>query len=86
MTTGLAPCCEAFEGTAEVSQALSVEGAAITQASEVDVVGSLSWDRSAGLMYESEVMMEGSGSVRAALLPVALPTRVRWLTRVQLQD
>ncbi len=75
-----------FEGTAEVSQALSIEGAAITQASEVEVVGSLSWDTSAGLMHESEVVMEGTGSVRAALLPVALPTRVRWLTRVQMQD
>jgi hypothetical protein len=75
-----------FEGTANVNQDLEVQGASVTQASEVTVTGSLRWDVAAGLLYESETTMEGEGTVRVALLPAALPTRVRWLTRVSLQD
>jgi hypothetical protein len=44
------------------------------------------WDTTAGLVYESELSMDGPGSVRAALLPAALPARVTWRTRVTLQD
>ena len=76
-----------FEGTAEVTQELDLEGARINQASEVEVDGRFRWDASAGLLYDSEMTMEGEGSVRIALLPgAALPTRVRWLTRVSLQS
>jgi hypothetical protein len=74
-----------FAGTAEISQALSIEGATITQASEVDVDGSLEWDVAAGLLYSSESTMAGAGRVRVAMLPAELPTTVRWVTRVQLE-
>jgi len=76
----------AFEGTAEVTQDLELEGARINQASEVEVEGRFRWDASAGLLFDSEMSMEGAGSVSIALLPGAeLPTRVRWLTRIRLQ-
>lgn len=75
-----------FEGTATVTQDLDVQGASVTQASQVSVTGTMRWDAAASLLYESEMTMEGEGTVRVALLPAALPTRVRWLTRVRLQD
>lgn len=76
----------AFEGTAEVTQDLELEGARINQASEVVINGRFRWDARAGLLYDSEMSMEGEGRVSIALLPgAALPTRVRWLTRVSLQ-
>lgn len=75
-----------FGGPAVVTQNLSVEGATIRQASELDVTGRLRWDLEAGLLYENEMTMEGEGSVRVAVLPAALPTRVRWHTRVLRQD
>jgi len=74
-----------FEGSAEISQALSIEGANITQASEVDVTGSLLWDLAAGILYSSDTTMEGPGRVRVAMLPAELPTRVSWVTHVQRQ-
>ena len=74
------------EGTASITQALSIEGANITQTSEVDVVGRVSWNATAGLLEESEMTMEGPGTVRVALLPAALPTSVRWLVRVRRDD
>jgi len=74
-----------FAGTAQVDQELEVEGARISQASEVEVEGRFRWDPSAGLLYDSEMSMEGEGTVRIALLPASLPTRVRWVTRVRLQ-
>jgi hypothetical protein len=75
-----------FEGTATVTQDLTLEGARINQASELAVTGRLRWDPRAGLLYDSEMAMEGPGTVRVALLPGAsLPTRVRWQTRVSLQ-
>jgi hypothetical protein len=73
-----------FVGTAEVTQELEIEGASINQASEVEIEGRFRWDASAGLLYDSEMTMEGTGTVRIALLPAAFPTRVRWLTRVRL--
>jgi len=76
----------AFEGTAEVTQNLVLEGARINQASSLGVVGRLRWDARAGILYESDMSMEGPGSVRVALLPgAALPTAVRWRTLVRLQ-
>jgi hypothetical protein len=75
-----------FEGTAAVSQDLTVEGATINQAFDVEVDGRLLWDRQARLLYRSEATLEGPGSVNVALFPVALPTRVRWVTRVSLQE
>jgi hypothetical protein len=76
----------AFVGTATVSQALSIEGAAIRQTFEADVSGSLRWDAAAGLLYDSESVMEGRGNVRVALLPAQLPTQVRWVSRVQMRE
>ena len=52
----------------------------------VEVSGALLWDAAESLLYESEMVMEGEGTVRVAILPTALPTRVRWLTRVALQE
>jgi hypothetical protein len=75
----------AFQGTAAVTQDLTLEGARINQSSQVEVVGRFRWDAGAGLLYDSEMSMEGPGTIRIALLPAALPTRVRWLTRVRLQ-
>jgi hypothetical protein len=74
-----------FEGSAEVNQELSLEGASVTQASRLQVQGHALWDVAAGLLYESDMAMEGPGTVRVALLPAALPTRVRWQARVRLQ-
>jgi hypothetical protein len=75
-----------FGGTATVTQDLTLEGARINQASELEIDGRLRWDASARLLYESEMSMEGPGSVSVALLPGAtLPTSVRWRTRVSLQ-
>lgn len=73
-----------FGGTAAVTQNLSLEGATITQESELEVTGRLRWDAAAGVLYDSELTMEGPGRVRMALLPAALPTRVTWHTRVRL--
>lgn len=73
-----------FGGTAAVTQNLDLDGATITQESELEVVGRLRWDVSAGVLYESELTMEGPGTVRMALLPAALPTKVTWRTRVRL--
>ncbi|MGD8287402.1 MAG: hypothetical protein PVJ80_12885 [Gemmatimonadota bacterium] len=73
-----------FAGTAAVTQNLSLEGATITQESELEVTGRLRWDAAAGLLYDSELTMEGPGNVRMALLPAALPTKVTWHTRVRL--
>jgi hypothetical protein len=76
-----------FEGTAQVTQDLDLEGASVVQSSEVEVEGRLLWDTGARVLYESEMTMTGPGSVRIALLPgAALPTRVRWLSRVRLRD
>ena len=75
----------AFEGPARLAQNLSIEGATIVQESELELSGRMSWDVAAGLLYSSEVTMEGEGTVRVALLPAELPTRVRWTTRVRLQ-
>lgn len=76
----------AFAGTAEVRQDLSLEGARINQASQVEVEGRFHWDARAGILVDSEMSMSGPGSVQVALLPGAeLPTTVRWLTRVRLQ-
>lgn len=75
-----------FTGTARVTQDLTLEGASVVQASEVEVTGRMLWDTPAGRLYESEMTMEGPGTVRVALLPGAtLPTRVRWQSRVSLQ-
>jgi hypothetical protein len=73
-----------FVGTAAVTQNLSLEGATITQESQLDVSGHLRWDAAAGVLHDSELTMEGPGNVRMALLPAALPTKVTWHTRVQL--
>jgi hypothetical protein len=73
-------------GTAAVTQALSFEGANITQSSNVEVVGRLWWDTAAGLLEELEMTMEGPGTVRVALFPAALPTSVRWLVRVRREE
>ena len=75
-----------FEGAGTVAQALSIEGATITQTSEVQIQGRLHWDLAAGLLYSSETSMEGPGRVRVALLPTELPTRVNWQTRLLLED
>lgn len=72
-----------FAGTAAVKQDLNVDGARVTQASELEVEGRLLWDVAAGVLAESETTMRGPGTVRIALLPGAeLPTRVTWTTRV----
>ena len=76
----------AFTGTATVAQALSIEGAAIRQTFAADVTGSLRWDAAAGLLYDSESLMEGEGNVRVALLPAQLPTSVSWISRVRMSD
>jgi len=73
-----------FGGTAAVTQNMSLEGATITQESELEVTGHLRWDAVAGVLYDSELTMEGPGNVRMALLPAALPTKVTWQTRVRL--
>lgn len=75
-----------FEGTAEISQEMSIEGAAVNLAAETEVSGSLLWDRAAGVLYESDLTMEGPGQARMAMLPAALPTRMTWRTTVRLQD
>lgn len=75
-----------FEGSAHVTQDLSLEGATVTQESELEVTGRLRWDVAAGALHDSELTMEGPGTVRIALLPAALPTRVSWSTRVQLDQ
>jgi len=74
-----------FSGSGEVTQDLNLEGARITQASQVEISGRVLWDAQSGLVYESETTMEGPGTVRVALLPAALPTRVRWHSRVRMQ-
>lgn len=76
----------AFTGTANVTQNVSLEGAQVSLASELEVTGTLLWDRGAGLPYSTDLTMEGPGSVRTPLMPgVALPTRVAWQARVRLQ-
>jgi hypothetical protein len=75
-----------FTGIAGVAQELNLEGASLTHSSESEVEGRMLWDEAAGLLYESELSMSGPGSVRAALLPAALPARVTWRTRVRLQE
>jgi len=76
-----------FGGSGQVVQDLSVEGARISQSSEVEIEGHLLWDTGAGLAREIDMTMEGPGSVRVALLPgAALPTTVRWRSSVRLQD
>ena len=76
-----------FGGSGQVVQDLSVEGARISQSSEVGIEGRLLWDTGAGLAREIDMTMEGPGSVRVALLPgAALPTTVRWRSSVRLQD
>jgi len=75
----------AFRGTAEMTQALSMQGTEISQATSLVIEGRVLWDLQRGIMFERVSNATGTGTVRAALLPVELPTRFEMRSRARLR-
>ncbi len=65
-----------FSGTASVSQETSLQGAEVSQTSDLQVKGRLLWDPRRGLIFRREATASGTGSVKAAALPAPLPTTI----------
>jgi hypothetical protein len=74
-----------FDGSAEVRQTLSMQGAEIEQATDLQLTGHVLWDRQAGLIYERVTTSTGTGNVRVAQMPAELPTRFQSVSRVRLR-
>lgn len=74
----------ALRGTAEMTQALSMQGTEISQATNLEIEGLVLWDLRRGVMVERVTSSSGTGTVRAALLPAALPTRFEMRSRARL--
>ncbi len=74
----------AFQGTADMTQALSMQGTEISQATNLVIEGRVLWDLQRGIMFERVTNATGTGTVRAALLPAELPTRFELRSRVRL--
>jgi hypothetical protein len=74
----------AFGGTAETTQALSMQGTEISQSTRLEIEGHVLWDLQRGIMFERVSSASGRGTVRAALLPAELPTRFAMRSRARL--
>jgi hypothetical protein len=75
-----------FEGTTEMRQTVAIQGVGIEQTTDLAVRGRLLWDLERGLVRERETRSEGTGSVKIALAPAPLPTRVTMIHRVRLEE
>jgi hypothetical protein len=73
-----------FHGTAEMEQALSMQGTQVQQKTNLALEGHVLWDQQRGLIYERETRMSGTGTVRMPLLPTELPTRLEMRSRARL--
>jgi hypothetical protein len=74
-----------FEGTAELRQTMSMQGAAVEQETQMTVEGRVLWDMQRGLMFERESVSRGTGTVRVAAMPMPLPTQVESRSRARLR-
>lgn len=74
-----------FEGTQEMRQTLTLQGAEIAQETHLGVRGRVLWDQQRALMFERETVSTGTGTVRVALAPTPLPTRVEIRSHARLQ-
>jgi hypothetical protein len=75
----------AFNGTAEIRQTLSMQGAEIQQSTNLQLEGHVLWDHRAGRMFERVTNSTGVGTVRVAMMPAELPTRFQAVSRVRLR-
>jgi hypothetical protein len=74
-----------FDGTADVGQALSMQGAEIQQSTNLALSGHVLWDLQGGMMFERRTVSIGTGRVRLAMLPDELPTRFEAVSNVRLK-
>jgi hypothetical protein len=65
-----------FTGTSETSQKTTLQGADISQSSEVEVQGRFLWDAGRGLLFQREATTSGTGQVTVAAVPAPLPTTI----------
>jgi hypothetical protein len=63
-----------FVGTSQVEQETTLQGAHISQTSQLEVHGRILWDTRRNLVYEREATTSGTGSAKIAALPSAFPT------------
>lgn len=75
----------AFRGTAEMTQALSMQGTELSQTTNLEMEGRVLWDFQRGIMFERVSSASGTGTVRADLLPAELPTRFEMRSRARLR-
>ena len=66
----------AFDGDSEVAQTLAMQGMGIEQSTNLRLEGHVLWDMEAGRMFERVTRSTGTGTVRVAVMPAELPTRV----------
>lgn len=76
----------AFDGTSEVAQTLGMQGTEIEQSTTLRIEGHVLWDLTAGRMYERVTTSTGAGTVRIAMMPGELPTRLQVVSRVRLRS
>jgi hypothetical protein len=74
-----------FEGTQEMRQTMSLQGADVEQETNLTVEGTVLWDLQRASMFERRSVSRGTGTVRVAAMPTPLPTRVEARSRVRLQ-
>jgi hypothetical protein len=74
-----------FEGTQEMRQTMSLQGADVEQETNLTVEGTVLWDLQRASMFERRSVSRGTGTVRVAAMPTPLPTRVEAWSRVRLQ-
>jgi hypothetical protein len=63
-----------FEGTSEVTQALSMQGTELELTTSLELDGFVLWDLQRGLLFERATNMSGTGSVQTPMLPARIPT------------
>ncbi|HSH75067.1 MAG TPA: hypothetical protein VLA09_05270, partial [Longimicrobiales bacterium] len=74
-----------FKGTSDSRQTMALQGAEVRQETLTEIEGHVLWDVERGLLFEREMRSVGTGTVRVALAPGPLPTRVESRSRVRLQ-
>jgi len=74
-----------FDGTSDISQTLSMQGAEIQQSTNLHLSGHVLWDLQGGMMFERRTVSIGTGRVRVAMLPDELPTRFESVSSVRLR-